>query len=273
MASQDGILIVTGSIDDYVGYKRKGKPCLRRKAKSVRRSEATKLSAIDFGTASKAGKLIRRGVKQALDIRTDDQLTNRLNKTLLQALYASSDKLGTRTFKREEMAALTGFQFNKTTDLGRLLNFRPKVVQDGKGNLRIALPALTAKDIRHARNTTHIEIKAIAVGVNFNEGEYQDAVSDKVLIDFSKPAEAKELVLPFKACDEETIVVLQVSAYSEWNGKLYRLDNLKYFAADIIDVIPSVVTEEANLVHHSQATKKPLFQLHGDNTFATPQRE
>lgn len=273
MASQEGILLVTGSIGDSVGYRVDGKLRIRKKAKKVQRSEATKLAAIDFGTASKAGKLIRRGVKQGLDIRTDNKLTNRLNVRTQQILYAGSDQPGARSFKREEMAALTGFRFNKHTELSQLLNFRPKVVQDGKGNLRISLPALTAKDILHAKNTTHIEIKAIAVGVDFNGGEYQDAVSDKVLIDFRKPAEATELILPFTAGDAETIVVLQVRAFREENGNLYASGNRKYFAADIIDVIPSLQVEETHLVHHSQSTKKPLFQLHGDNTFATPQRE
>ena len=273
MASQQGIIKVTGSIGDSVGYRVDGKLRLRKKAKRVRRSEATKLAAIDFGTASTAGKLIRRGVNQGLDIRTDNKLTNRLFETLLPILYASSNELGSRRFKREEMAGLAGFRFNMHTELSQLLNFRPKVKQDGKGNLRIALPALTADDIRHAKNTTHIQIKAIAVGVNFNEGEYQDAVSDKVLIDFRKPAMASELVLPFKAGDAETIVVLQVTAFSEYGGKLYASGNRKFFAADIIDVVPSLQVEEAQLVHHSQVAKKPLFQLHGDHTFAVPQKE
>lgn len=273
MALQTGIIKVVGKVGDGVGFRRDGKHRFRRKAKNVRRSEATKASAIDFGTASKAGKLIRRGVRQGLNIRTDNKLTNRMNQVLQKILYASSDERGNRQFKREEMADLAGFRFNKNTELSQLLNFQPKVIQDKK-SLRIALPALTAEDIRHAKNTTHIEIKVIAVGVNFNEGTYQDAVTDKVMIDFRKPAAAKELVLPFKAGKEETIVVLQVTAYHDWNGKLYKVDNVKYFAADIIDVIPSLPQEEeANIVHHSQVQKKPLFQLHGDHTCLAPQKE
>ncbi|MRG44389.1 hypothetical protein GFS24_04650 [Chitinophaga sp. SYP-B3965] len=273
MGFQEGVIKVNGSIGDEVGYRVDGKLRIRKKAKNVKRSEATKRAAIDFGTASAAGKIIRRGVKQGLDIRTDNKLTNRLNVRTKQVLYAGSNEPGERTFKREAIAGLTGFQFNSHTDLGRLLNFRPKVKQDGKGNLRIALPALTASDILHAKNTTHIQIKAIAVGVNFTDGEYQDAVSDKVLIDLRKPAVANELILPFTAGDDETIVVLQVTAFREYAGQLCASGNRKYFAADIIDVIPSLVIEEANLVHHSHAIGKPLFQLHGDHTLATPQRE
>lgn len=273
MASQDGILTVRGTIGKVTGVRRKGKLFFRMKAEKVNRSEATKLSAIDFGTASAAAKLIRYGVKQMLNIRTDDTLINRLNKEVLKVLYAGSQERGNRSLKREKLAALTGFQFNEKTNIGQLLPFSFKVKQDGKGHLRIALPALTAKDIRHAKNTTHIEIKAIAVGVNFNEREYSEAVSDKVMYDFREPAVEKELVLPFKAGEEETIVVLQISAYSEWQGKLYRLDNKKYFAADIIDVIPSLEAKEEILIHHAQTTKQPLFKLHGDQAFAVPQRE
>lgn len=273
MASQIGVVKIIGAIGDEVGYRNNGKPCLRRKARNVRRSEATKEAATDFGTASKAGKLIRRAVRQGLNIRTDNKLTNRLNAVLLQALYAGSNERGNRYFNREGMTALAGFRFNKNTELSQLITFRPKVVQD-KRSLRIALPALTAEDILHAKNTTHIEIKAIAVGVNFNEGTYQDAVTDKVMIDFRKPATANELILPFQAGEEETIVTLQITAYREENGKLYKRDNVKYFAADIIDVIPSLPqTEEAGIAHCSPVHKKPLFQLHGDHTCVTPQKE
>lgn len=273
MALQVGIIKVTGKVGDLVGYRLEGKHRARKKAENVRRSEPTKLAAIDFGAASSAGKLVRHGVRQGLNIRTDHKLTNRLNAALLKILYASSEQRGSRSFKREKMAALTGFSFNKATDLSRLLTFRPKVVQQ-KDALRIALPALTAEDVLHAKNTTHIEIKAIAVGVNFQEGKYLDAVTDTVLIDLRKEPAAKELVLPFKAGDEETIVVLQVSAYDEHQGTLCRLGNRKYFAADIIDVIPSLPEEEAaNIIHHSRPSKQPLFQLHGDHTFTVPQRE
>lgn len=273
MAIQEGIVKVKGTLDDGVGYKVDGKYRMRRKAKRVRRSEATKLAATDFGTASIAGKIIRRSAKQGLDIRTDNKLTNRMNTALLPLLYTSSDEQGNRSFDPEELCLLQGFQFNKETGIGRLLPFNIKVKQDGNKHLRIALPALTARDFKHGSNTTHIEVKAIAVRVNFKEGAYQEVVSDKVLYDFKQPAEAKELVLPFKAGDDETIVVLQISAYSECNGKLYRLDNKKYFAADIIDVIPSLRVEEEMLLHHAHDEKQPLFQLHRDPTFATPQRE
>lgn len=271
---QTSVIRGTGKLGDDVGYRRGKKLCFRKQAKNVRRSEPTKEAATDFGTASKAGKLIRRAVRQGLNIRTDNNLTNRLNAALLNVLYGSSEKRGSRSFRRDNLPALAGFRFNMNTELSQLLDFQPKVVQH-KNNLRIALPALTAQDIHHSKNTSHVEIKAIAVNVNFNQGEYQDAVTDKVMIDFGKPAEAKELVLPFKTGEDETIVVLQVTAYHELNGKLYKVDNRKYFAADIIDVIPSLPQEEeiTNIIHHDQSGRHPLFRLHGDHTYAAPQRE
>lgn len=270
MATQAGILKFNGKLDNVIGYNRKGKRCYRRLPKNVRRSIATILSGTDFGTASTAGKLVRRALLPALDIRTDYTLTNRLNKEMLKVLYAGSQQRGGRCIRRNALSLLNGFQFNHTTPVDRLLPFpTPKVVQDGD-KLRITIPAMEAKAIRHARNTTHIEIKAIAAGVNFNGGDQEQAVSDKVFFDFRKPVEATELVLPFKAGDAETIVVLQVRAFSEWNGQMYALDNLKYFAADIIDVIPSLQEEEQTIEY---AETSSLFLLHTDQTYAAPQRE
>lgn len=271
MATQVGIMEFEGKLDKLIGYKRKGKRCVRRLPKHVRRSIATILSGTDFGTASKAAKLVRLVVLPALDIRADYTLTNRLNKEMLKVLYAGSRQRGGRSIQRTELSLLNGFRFNHTTGLDRLLPFPiPKVVQDGD-KLRIAIPAMDAKAIRHARNTTHIEIKAIAAGVNFNGSDREKAVSDKILFDFRQPVEATELMLPFKAGEAETMVVLQVRAFSEWNGELYALDNLKYFAADIIDVIPSLLPMQAQC--KTNAEQPSISLQHTDKTYTVPQRE
>ena len=268
MASQDGIFTFEGKLDKVIGYKRKGKRCYRRLPKHVQRSTATILSGTDFGTASKAAKLVRRALIPALDIRPDHTLTNRLNKEMLRVLYTGSGQRGSRSIQNNALGLLKGFQFNKTTGLSRLLPFTPLVVQDGD-QLRIAIPAITPGSILHARNTSHIEIKAIAAGVNFHKEGHQ-TVSDNVLFRINEPQAATALVLPFKAGDAETIVVLQVRAFSEDNGRLYASGNQKYCAADIIDVVHSLPEETA----HKTYANVPSSELqHSDKTIVTPQRE
>lgn len=271
MATQAGILKFNGKLDEVIGYDRKGKRCYRRLPKHVRRSIATILSGTDFGTASKAGKLVRRAILPALDIRLDHTLTNRLNREMLRVLYAGSAERGRRSIRNTALELLKGFQFNKYTGLGRLLPFIPEVVQDGD-KLRIAIPAMEAKAICHAKNTTHIEIKAIAAGVNFQQEAHQ-AVADSVMFRINEPQPATALVLPFKAREAgeaETIVVLQVRAFSEDNGILYASGNRKYCAADIIDVIPSLPEENAQKVY----ADAPSSDLpHSDKTVAAVQRE
>lgn len=270
MGKQVSIVRYTGKVDKMVGYYHKGKLCVRKLPEKVNRSEATKLSATDFGTASKAGKLVRSALKQELSIRHDNDLTNRLNASLLKVLYAGQQQPGTRSIESKPLAMLAGLRLNNFTELGKLLPFTPKVVQDGN-SLRIAIPALTAADILHAKNTTHIEIKVIAAGIHFSEEQYQDAVSDKVLIDLQKPAAATELVLPFKAGDAETIVVLQVKAFSERDGQLLASGNRKYFAADIIDIIPSLAAQPVLITYNSERELQPLLKSY--NVYTMPQIE
>lgn len=270
MGKQTGIARYTGKVGNMIGYYHKGKLCFRSLPEFVNRSEATKSAATDFGTASKAGKLVRYALKPELSIRHDSDLTNRLNTSLLQVLYAGSQQRGGRRITRRNLDLLTGFKLNEATELGRLLPFKPRVVQNGN-SLRIAIPALEARSIHHARNTTHVEIKAIAVGLHFNEGDYQQATSDKVMIDLRKPTEATELKLPFKAGDAETIVVLQVKAFSEEGGRMYEAGNRKFFAADIIDIIPSLPEEVTlpvyNLEREQQRVCMPA------NALSIPQLE
>ncbi|SIN81175.1 hypothetical protein [Chitinophaga niabensis] len=270
MATQTGVITYDGKLDKTIGYNRKGKRCVRRLPEQVRRSDATILSGTDFGTASKAGKLVRMALVPALDIRMDYTLTNRLNKEMLKVLYTGSRERGNRRIQNKALELLKGFQFNKATGLDRLLPFpTPQVVQDGD-KLRIVIPAMEAYAIRHAGNTTHIEIKAVAAGLRFNGNDNQEqAVSDKVLFRINEPVAATELVLPFKAGEAETIVVLQVRAFHEHNGKLLSLGNVKYFAADIIDVIPSFTEEEAGTPPH--AAELSLQQ--SDKTYTAPKRE
>jgi len=270
MGKQTSIVRYTGKVGDLIGYYHKGKLCFRSRPASVNRSEATKLSATDFGTASKAGKLLRQALKQELSIRHDGDLTNRLNTSMLQVLYTGNQQKGGRRILRKNLEMLAGFKLNQNTELGRLLPFKPVVVQD-RHSLRIAIPALEARSILHAKNTTHVEIKAIAAGLNFNEGDYEQAASAKVLIDLRKPAEATELVLPFKAGDNETIVVLQVKAFSEEGGRLYESGNRKYFAADIIDIIPSLQEESILPTYNAEREQKPVFIW--KDTILVPQME
>jgi hypothetical protein len=258
MGKQTSIVRYTGKVGNLVGYYHKGKLCFRSLPEQVNISEATKRSATDFGTASKAAKLVRYALKPELGIRHDSDLTNRLNTSLLKVLYAGSQQKGARGINRKYLDMLAGFKLNENTELGRLLPFKPQVVQNGN-SLRIAIPAMEAGSIRHAKNTTHIELKAIAAGVNFSEGDYEQAVSAKVLIDIRKPAEAQDLVLPFKAGDAETIVVFQVKAFSEEGGKLYESGNRKYFAADIIDIIPSLPEETILPTYNNGWEQKPVF--------------
>ena len=270
MGKQTSIVRYTGKVGNLVGYYHKGKLCFRSLPEQVNISEATKRSATDFGTASKAGKLVRHALRPEMGIRHDSDLSNRLNTSLLKVLYAGSQQKGARSINRKYLDMLTGFKLNEHTELGKLLPFKPQVVQN-VNSLRIAIPAMEAGSILHAKNTTHIELKAIAVGVNFGEGDYEQAASAKLMIDLRMPSEAMELTLPFKAGDAETIVVFQVKAFREENGTLYASGNRKYFAADIIDIIPSLPEETILPTYNIEREQKPVFMW--KDTLIVPQME
>ncbi len=76
MPVQQGPLYYSGRFGNTVGFKRNGQYFFCNLPLNVEISNPTKLSGIDFGTASKAGKLIRNAVKPHLNIHFDGKHCN-----------------------------------------------------------------------------------------------------------------------------------------------------------------------------------------------------
>lgn len=235
MAVQTGIILFTGKLGNVVGYTLPGSDehFLRSMPEHVERSYATKRSAMDFGKASKGGRLLRSALLGELEIPKDGKLVNRINKALLAILKADGNHLpGQRSILPRNLPALTGFNLNKDTNLDQLLTFRPVLTRDASGNIHLTVNPSAKK----TKNTTHIEIKAIVTGVDFAKGKHTPATSESILIDVKAPPENVELILPYTG-KEVAFVVLQVIPFQMVNGELSLLEDLKYLAADIIGVL------------------------------------
>lgn len=235
MAVQSGIILFTGKLGNVIGYTLPGsdKHFLRSMPEDVERSYATKRSAMDFGVASRGGRLLRRALSGELEIPKDGKLVNRINKALLGIVLEDENNLpGKKSILPRNLPALTGLSLNTTTGLDQLLTFRPVLTKDDAGNIRVAVKP----SVKKTKNTTHIEIKAIVAGVDFAKGTHKPATSESILIDVKAAPDNVELIVPYTG-KEVAFVVLQVIPFQMVNGAMSLLEDLKYLAADIIGVL------------------------------------
>jgi hypothetical protein len=208
MAKQKGLFKFTGKLDNVIGYWRNGTYCLRSMPDTVRQTAATREASRNFGMASRRGKLVRRAFTGQLDVRTDGTLVNRLNKTLVQS----------------GLQGMKGFRFNRHTGIDKFFHNSPILSEEG-------ILRIPAQELTQLRDFNSLEVKAIAVRVDFAERRITAARSVVTKIEMDKPFTGAELNIDLSG-KGTLIVTLQVRACKDSQATGDR----RYMAADVMDV-------------------------------------
>lgn len=249
MATQTGAFPFTGTFKNVIGYRVGDKSFFRSMPEKVRQSVATKRASRDFGKASTYSRLLRQALHKTMDLPQDRFLANRLNRSLAQVLRADkTNKPGNKTILPEHLPMLEGFAFNRERRIdGVLIGIEANIEE--QEDISISIPAITS--IKHTRNTTHIEIKAIAISANFTK----HTTSEAIIINVRKSFEPLQLTIP-RPGHEATLIILQVRAFQEEEGELKPLADKKYCAADIISVLPPIPLMKIKVKHPTTSTPK-----------------
>ncbi|SFE09848.1 hypothetical protein SAMN05518672_104471 [Chitinophaga sp. CF118] len=234
MARQESLLKFTGKLGNVIGYRNKKVYLLRSASTVVRQTSATKRAARDFGTASKAGKLIRHALSEYLQHCYDSSLTNRLNKILGEVVRADdSHKAGLRVPVAVNMHFLRGFRFNSHAGIEHLLASNPVINNSNDEDISISFPETAINN----NKATHIIIKAIALSVNFTQQTTRQLTSETVVIKCGE-----KQVVPTLTLNPDrkylTLIMLEIQSCYEVNGQLHLCQNKKGSALDIIGVLP-----------------------------------
>jgi hypothetical protein len=212
MAKQTGLFKFTGKLDNVIGYRRNGIHFVRSMPVVVRQTTATRQASRNFGIASRRGKLVRKAFAGQLDVRSDGTLVNRLNRTLIQS----------------GLQGLKGYRFNRHTGIEKFFSSSPVLSESG-------MLHIPAQELSPLPGVTGLEVKAIAVRINFAERRVTGARSIIKRIDMNRPFEGVELdmAVPGKGT---LIIALQVRACK---GSLVTGDR-RLMAADVIAVTAPV---------------------------------
>lgn len=215
MATQTSLFPFIGKLGNLIGYCRNGKYFLRSMPSTVRQTTATRRASRRFGAASTKAALIRSAIIPELDIPFDSTLINRLNKLLING--------GNRT------AAITGFRFNQQTGADRFFSVAPRIPRmSDEHTLHIPTQTLCAiKDI------TSLEITVIATRIDFVRHKVISTDLHMITLDIREDFAGADIHID--APGSGTLVLtMQIKGMHNH----FSSTNRKYYAADIIAVIP-----------------------------------
>jgi len=169
MAKQHGILRLEGPLGDLLYYKRDGKYYVRRKTEhkvgTDPRFERTHRKSLDFGTASRASKLLRSALGHTVKPFTDPRWAGRLTARFVQSVTADSrHECGKRQVFAENLAPLKGFQLHKKKSLD-IQDLSPKVSIDHQER-KITI------SVDQSLPTGDTQLVACIVSINFQKNTY-----------------------------------------------------------------------------------------------------
>ena len=242
MALQTGVFKFTGRLDNVIGYRRNGKYFFRSMPHKVRQTSATRRASRYFGIASRKGKLIRTALLPHLDMRYDGTLVNRLNKLFIQA-------------GRNNFPDLKGFHFNRHTGMEKLFMAPPIFTTNGT----LHIPA---QELLPQGTNTHLEVRLVAVRVDFATQRVISSDASTAIIDLNEPFNGMALSVAIEG-EGALMVVLQCRACTTCNGVLYPSGDRRYMAADMISI---TVPAEKALITEALITKAPRKRF----VFRTP---
>ena len=134
MARQKGIIKLKGTIGDISFYKTQDGYLAREKggvdAARIANDptfQRTRENGAEFGTAGKAGKMLRIAIRSLLKNIADNRLVGRLTQEMVKVVKAdTTNPRGQRNVIDGEAELLQGFEFNRNGKLGSTL-FAPFV--------------------------------------------------------------------------------------------------------------------------------------------------
>ena len=170
MARQRDAKLV-GTFGNVIFYNREGQYCMRAKPVSVRRTEASVNSGLNFGKASKISRQIRNFIDEINPSKSNVQ-AYRLNGALQKFISWKEKKDAASIKMPEKLPFISGFQFNDQSDLSSITAIRPSVKSTDPGVIEISLPPLIpTQSLQAPTNTNSILLKMILMSVNLDKAE------------------------------------------------------------------------------------------------------
>lgn len=221
-----------GQIGNLINRKVGNKNVVQTKpSNKIRQTRWTEAAALDFGTASSSGSLIRRAFRSLHMNMHDSGMHNRLVTCMQRVLRGHGKQYqGMLLVNQGNIQRLVDFQFNEKCHLYDYLYFDPQVSFDPNGTTYISLPSLNGQ--RHffiPKKCSHVLLKIEAAGFHFAAKHYETiGIHEIELPIYSQNGDGIEpqtLVFEPKDTRYDSLLVALSISYITKNGKYSLLLN------------------------------------------------
>ena len=249
MAKQTGIIKLKGTIGGITFYKTSQDGHLAREKGGIPADrmandpafQRTRENGSEFGTAGKAGKLLRTSLRALLQNASDTRMVGRLMKAMVKVVQADETNVrGERNVIDGEAELLTGFEFNKNGKLGRTI-YAPytTTIDRATGKLTVDIPSFIALNMISAPSgSTHFKIISAGVEIDFENETYVVDTNDSAILPWDvNPTAVISLENSVPANSTHPLfLALGIEFYQEVNAEKYPLKNGAFNALAIAKV-------------------------------------
>jgi hypothetical protein len=248
MARQKGIIKLKGTVGDITFYKSKDGYLAREKggvdASRIANDpnfQRTRENGEEFGTAGKAGKMLRTSMRALIQNVADSRMVGRLTQEMVKVLQADVTSVrGKRNVIDGEAELLQGFEFNIGSKLGTTL-FAPftAVIDRVAGTLVVNIPSFIPTNmVAGPGGCTHFKLTSAGAAIDFENEIFEVTTSQTAQLPWDVAATAViNLANAVTANSPHPLfLALGIEFYQEVNGVQYPLKNGAFNALSLVSV-------------------------------------
>ncbi|MGX5687609.1 hypothetical protein [Arcticibacter tournemirensis] len=191
---------IHGTAGSVVYRSYRGMNIVQSRPRRFKQTQASQEAAGEFGLISQASKVIREAFRPFYHHFHDGGMVNRMTAAVSRSIRGSrSRERGDRDLHDGELSFLEGLEFNEDSKFCQVLQIRPQVRRNEKGQVTISLPEIDPRrdfvtPFKGSNKVKGYRLSFVLAGFNFREEFYEYIGEKKISMGPGTPTKAHELV-------------------------------------------------------------------------------
>jgi|GEM_PF-551885 len=191
---------IHGTAGSVVYRSYRGMNIVQGRPRRFKQTQASQEAAGEFGLISQASKIIREAFRPFYHHFHDGGMVNRMTAAVSRSIRGSrSRERGDRDLHDGELSFLEGLEFNEDSKFSQVLQVKPQVRRNEKGQVSISLPQIDPRrdfvtPFKGHYKVTGYRLSFVLVGFNFREEFYEYIGEKKISMESSGLNAARQLV-------------------------------------------------------------------------------